>query len=76
VDPEGRRHHHGRDVPHVQHGDGLCVCCPEGFGCEGAEDGEGLAGGRERGERARGVVRGEGDNVARFSRPPFFTSRL
>ena len=26
VDPEDRGHLHGRDVPHVQYGHGICVC--------------------------------------------------
>jgi hypothetical protein len=39
------------------------VWCPEVFCSYDTKDCEGLAGCRECGEGARGVVRGEGDNV-------------
>ena len=58
-------HAHG-DVPHVQHGYGVCVRCPEGLGCHGAEDGEGFAGCRECCEGAGRVVREDGDRLSGF----------
>ena len=63
LDPKDRRHSTHGNVPHFQHGHGVRVCCPEGERGDRAEDGERGAGGRERGEGARGVVREDGDNV-------------
>ena len=63
LDAEGRRYLCGRDVPHVQHGHGLCVCRAESERGVRAEDGARGAGGRGSGEGAGGVAWGDGDYV-------------
>ena len=71
--PAGSETNPSEDNLAFQRSDSLIISI-EGFRCEGAEDGEGIAGCRECGEGAGGVVRGDGDNVGnQLGIFPFFS---